>query len=451
MNAGPALSLSPLWQRLQWVFNPVAYLETAQAQCPDIFLGNSLGFGFTEDDIVIVNHPQAIQQLLTSDRKQFTAPGSMNGILTPLLGSSSVIMIDGDPHRKRRQLVMPSFHGDRLHSYAELIRDVTQQVFANYRPGESFLAREAMQNISLQVIFKSVFGLAEGQKYHRLKQLLGSMADLFRSPLTTSFLFFPQLQKDLGPWSPWGNFIRRRREADQLLYQEIAERRANPDSSRTDILSLLMAAKDEAGEPMTDPELRDELMTLLFAGHETTATAMSWALYWLHAQPDIKAKLLAELDSLGNSPDLMSIIRLPYLNAICNETLRIYPVAMLTFPRQLQEPIEMLGYSLKKGTVVIGCMYLTHQREDLYPHHQEFNPDRFLEKHYSPYEFIPFGGGVRRCLGETLAQFEMKLVLATVISQYQLSLGDKRPEKPQRRGVTLAPARGVKMVMQGKR
>jgi unspecific monooxygenase len=346
---------------------------------------------------------------------------------------------------------MPSFHGDRLHSYAELIQDVTQQVLNAYRPGEPFLARDAMQNISLQVIFKSVFGLAEGEKYSRLKQLLASMADLFRSPLTSSFLFFPKLQVDLGAWSPWGNFIRRRREVDELLYQEIAERRANLDPSRTDILSLLMTARDEDGEPMTERELRDELMTLLFAGHETTATAMAWSLYWLHAQPEVKTKLLTELDSLGDRPNLMEIIRLPYLNAVCNETLRIYPVAMLTFPRQVQEPTEMLGYSLKKGTVVMGCMYLTHQREDLYAHHHEFNPDRFLERNYSPYEFIPFGGGVRRCLGETLAQFEMKLVVATIISHYQLTLGDKRPEKPQRRGVTLSPARGVKMVMQGTR
>jgi cytochrome P450 len=147
----------------------------------------------------------------------------------------------------------------------------------------------------------------------------------------------------------------------------------------------------------------------------------------------------------------MQMNRLPYLNAVCNETMRIYPVAMLTFPRRVEEEVEMLGYTFQPGTVIIGSIYLTHQREDLYPNHSEFKPDRFLERQYSPYEFIPFGGGARRCLGEALAQFEMKLAIATMMSHYQLALGDSRPEKPRRRGVTLAPTRGVKMVMQGKR
>lgn len=201
---------------------------------------------------------------------------------------------------------------------------------------------------------------------------------------------------------------------------------------------------------MTDDELRDELMTLLFAGNETTATAIAWALYWLHHRPDVKTKLLAELNTLGDRPDPMAIIRLPYLNALCNETLRIYPVAMLTFPRRVEETIVMLEHILEPGTMVMGCMYQTHQREDLYPDHHRFNPDRFLERHYSPYEFLPFGGGVRRCLGEALAQFEMKTAIATIMQHYNLKRAEEKPETPQRRGVTLAPANGVKLIMQGK-
>jgi cytochrome P450 len=445
-------------QRLQWIFDPISYLENTKAQFPDIFQANSLGFGGSSGDIVLTSHPQALQQLLTSDRatplrdrKQFSAPGEMNMILKPLLGDASVIMIDGDRHRKRRQLVMPSFHGERLKAYGDLIIDITHKVLQQIPPGQSFLARDITQTISLEVIFQTVFGFREGENSNRIKTLLTAMADLFRSPLTSSFLFFPGLQKDLGPWSPWGRFVRQRQELNELLYAAIADRRANPDPTRTDILTMLLEAKDEAGEPMTDQELRDELMTILFAGHETTATVMAWALYWLHYKPETKTKLLAELDSLDPKADGMQMNRLPYLNAVCNETMRIYPVAMLTFPRQVEEAVEMLGYTLKPGTVIMGSMYLTHQREDLYPNHKEFKPDRFLERQYSAYEFIPFGGGARRCLGEALAQFEMKLAIATIMSHYQLALADSRPEKPRRRGVTLAPTRGVKMVMQGKR
>jgi unspecific monooxygenase len=172
---------------------------------------------------------------------------------------------------------------------------------------------------------------------------------------------------------------------------------------------------------------------------------MAWALYWIHHQPDIRAKLLHELSTVDLA-DPMSIMRLPYLSAVCNETLRIHPVAMLTFPRMVKEPTTLLGHPLTHGTAVVGCIYLTHQRPDLYPNPKQFRPERFLERQYSPYEFLPFGGGVRRCIGEALAQFEMKLVLATILTRYTLSLADSKPEYPRRRGVTLAPANGVNMI-----
>jgi cytochrome P450 len=304
-----------------------------------------------------------------------------------------------------------------------------------------------MQDISLQIILQAVFGLYEGERCQQLKMLMNKMSELFTSPFSSSFLFFPAIQKDLGAWSPWGNLVRQRERIDQLIYMEIAERRANLDLNRTDILSMLMAARDEEGNPMTDLELRDELLTLLFAGHETTATAMSWALYWIHHLPNVKEKLLQELKSVTDPTDWMSIFRLPYLTAVCNETLRIHPVAMLTFPRVVAEPVELLGYKLELNTIVIGCIYLLHHREELYPDAEQFKPERFLDRQFSPYEFMPFGGGVRRCVGEALAQFEMKIVLATILLNYNLELSDRKPVKPQRRGVTLAPAGGIKMTL----
>ena len=436
----------PLLQQIQWVTDPVGYMETAAQKYPDIFTGEIIGFG---NSIVFVNEPQAIQQILTNDRKQFSAPGKLNELLKPILGNSSVIMLDGDRHKKRRQLVMPAFHGSRMQNYGQLIFDLTTKVFdsllVNKPANQTFLAREAMQDISLQVILQSVFGLYDGDRCQQLKMLMTKMTQLFASPLTSALLFFPSLQKDMGVWSPWGNFIHQRKQIDKLIYLEIAERRANPDSSRTDILSMLLAASDEEGQSLSDAELRDELLALLLAGHETTATAMSWALYWIHRLPDVKQKLLKELESISDRTDFMSMFRLPYLTAVCNEALRIYPVAMLTFPRVVEEPTELLGHKLELKTIVIGCIYLLHHREDLYPNSQQFNPDRFLERSFSPYEFMPFGGGVRRCVGEALAQFEMKIVLATILSRYSLELCDRAPVKPQRRGVTLAPTGGIKM------
>lgn len=437
-----------LVQQVQWVIDPVGFMENAAQKYPDIFTAKIVGFG---NNIVFVNEPQAIQQILTNDRKQFSAPGELNSLLKPVLGNTSLMMLDGDRHRKRRQLVMPAFHGSRMQNYGQLIFDLTTKVFdslkAKASASRTFLARDVMQDISLQVILQSVFGLYEGDRCQLLKTLMTQMTELFTSPLTSGLLFFPSLQKDLGAWSPWGNFIRQREQIDKLIFLEIAERRANHDPSRTDILSMLLCGVDEEGNGMTDGELRDELLALLLAGHETTATAMSWALYWIHYLPEVKEKLLQELKQVSDPTDFMSIFRLPYLTAVCNEALRIHPVAMLTFPRVVEEPVELLGYKLEPKTVVIGCIYLLQRRQDLYPDAEQFRPERFLERQFSPYEFMPFGGGVRRCVGEALAQFEMKIVLATIMSHYNLELSDRKPVKPQRRGVTLAPAGGIKMTL----
>lgn len=435
------IKIANFLQRLEWVTNPTGYMEKAAQQYPDLFSTGTL---------VTVTHPQAIQKILTNDRKTFVASGKENRILLPLIGNNSVITIEGDRHKQQRQLLMPPFHGERMQAYGQLICNLTEKVFSQLSQNQRFLARTILQDISLQVILNVVFGLSKGERYQKLKLLMTLITDLFNSPLSSSLLFFPFLQKDLGPMSPWGKFVRQRKQIDELLYAEIAERRSQSDPNRLDILSLLMSARDEQGKSMTEQELRDELMTLLLAGHETTASAMAWGLYWIHNLPQVREKLRQELDSLGESPDPMSIAQLPYLTAVCNETLRINPVAMLTFTRVAQERVELLGYQLEPGTPIVGCIYLLHQREDLYPQPKQFRPERFLERQFSPYEFMPFGGGVRRCIGDALAQLEMKLVLATILSRYQLALADHRPERPRRRGITLAPAGGVKMVMTGK-
>jgi cytochrome P450 family 110 len=440
---------TPAWrQQLKWVADPTGYMETAASLSPDIFKAEVVGFG---GGLVFVNQPQAVQDILTRDTAIgsrspiYSAPGDLNRILTPIIGNASVMMLDGDRHRRRRQLVMPPFHGDRMRSYGQLIQELTIAAFDPIPLNQPFEARSVTQDISLNIILKAVFGLSEGDRFSTLKQLMSQIADLFQSPLSSAVLFYPLFQQDLGPWSPWGKLRRDRQKLDDLIYREIADRRSEQGGDRIDILSLLMAAKDEMDQPLTDQELRDELMALLFAGHETTATAMAWALYWTHHHPEVREKLLQELATLGENPEPIDIFKLPYLTAVCNETLRIYPVAMLTFPRQVETSTTLLGCDLEPGQIVVGCIYLVHHREDLYPNSYDFKPERFLDRQFSPYEFMPFGGGARRCVGEALAMYELKLVLAKVLSRYQFELVDSTPEPARRRGVTLAPGNGVKL------
>lgn len=461
----PKVKQHPLLQKIHWIADPVGYMENAVKDNPDLFAAEVIGFG---SNLVFVNHPEAIKELLSKDRQRFPALGSENGLLRPLVGDNSIFLLSGDRHKNRRKLLLPPFHGERMDTYGKLIRDLTLRIFGQLSLGQTFTVRNLTQDISLQVILEAVYGLNKGGRSSRLRELMTEVADSFASPLTSSLLFFSALQQDWGSWSPWGQFLRRQRELDEAVYQEIASRRENSDLKSQDILSLLMSARDEAGKPLTQQELRDELMSLMLAGHETTATSMAWAMYWIHHLPEVKNKLLAEIASLGANPDPMEIARLPYLDAVCQETLRIYPVAMLTFPRVALQSQELYGYKVESGEILVGCIYLTHHREDIYSEPDKFKPERFLERQclgelprascadagshrFSPYELLTFGGGSRRCIGEALAQFELKIAIATVLSHYNLVLASNRPEKPARRGVTLAPATGVKMVFKGKK
>lgn len=436
-------------RRLQWILDPVNYLEKTKAELPDFFEEDSLGFG--TGPLVIVSDPEAMQFILSRDRTLFHSPGELNRLLSPLIGNASVIMLSGDRHKQRRQLIAPAFHSERLDVYGKLICDLTDAVVARLKVGEKFSTRGLTQKISLQIISTVVFGLTESPRSQEIMTVLTDTVDLFGSPMSALLLFFGGLQKDLGAWSPWGRFVRQRQKLDELIYAEIRDRKENQREDRTDILSMLMAARTEDGEALDEVELRDELMALLMAGHETTATAIAWAMYWIHREPGVKERLLAELDSLGPDAAPSEVVALPYLTAVCKETLRRSPVAMFAFPRVAKTEVTVKEHTFAPGTTFLGCIFLTHQREDLCPDHKAFLPERFLERKFSPYEFIAFGNGSRRCVGEALAQYEMKLVVATMVSRYRFRLADDRPEVAKRRGVTLAPSRGVPMVFEGKR
>jgi unspecific monooxygenase len=376
----------------------------------------------------------------------------IKNFVKPFLGEHSLLRTEGQNHRRQRQLLMPPFHGERMQAYGAQICSITEGVMSRLAQNKTFKARDAMLDISLEVIFQVVFGLQSGERCYKLKQVLTLWLDVISSPVGIASMLLPLLQKDLGVLTPWRDFQNLTKELNELLYAEIRERRQQNDPSGSDILTLLLSAKDFENVGMTDEELYDELLTLLAAGYETTTTAMTWMLYWVHSHPEIYNKLLEELDTLDDFPDPMAISRLPYLTAVCSETLRIYPLVALNVPHLVREPIELMGYPLAPGTTVVACIYLTHRRQDLYPEPDRFKPERFLERQFSPYEYFPFGGGSRRCVGAALAQLEMKLVLATILLRYQLALSDNHIVRPQNRlSILLAPAGGVKMVLQCER
>lgn len=425
---------------MKFVARPLDYLEDYYRR-----YGDFIRIGKSETPLVYVNHPAAIEKIFSASSEQFKT-GNAGGVLLFLLGDNSVLMVDGERHQRQRKLLMPPFHGERLKTYSQLICEITKQVMSQVKIGEPFRVRALMQDITLRVILKAVFGLTEGERYEKLRHLLSEMMESIGSPLAATLIFFPILRQDWGNWSPWGRFLRYKQQADEMIYAEIRERKQKNDFSGDDILTLLMSARDEAGEPMSETELRDELMTLLIAGHETTASSLTWALYWTHYLPEVKDKLKFELENLGENPDPGEIAKLPYLTAVCNESLRIYPVTITSGVRVLKQPLELGGYSFEPGTVLFPCTYLVHQREDIYPEPKKFKPERFLQRQFSPYEFFPFGGGHRRCIGSAMATLEMKLVLATILSDWQLKLPNNKAYKPVRRGLTLSPPAQLSLV-----
>ena len=440
------VALSSIKQLINWIARPYDYLNECADQYGDTFTMRLFGL----QPLVFFSHPQAIKDIFAADVNQFDA-GRGQGILRPLLGDNSLLLLDGERHKRDRKMLMPPFHANKVKSYAQTICEITTEISAQWKPGQTIMSSEAMPEITLEVILQTVFGLREGDRYRDLKSLLVRWLDLTGSPLSSSMLFFRWLQQDWGQWSPWGKVIYLRRQIDDLLQAEIESRRqqleASPDSAGDDVLSLMLLARDELGQSMTNRELKDELVTMLAAGHETTATALTWALYWIHKLPAVKAKLMVELNELGDNADPMAIASLPYLSAIASETLRIYPVTPITAPRISAYETEINGQLFPPETFLAPSIYSVHHREDLYPDSKTFRPERFLERSFSSSEFLPFGGGNRRCIGYALAKLEINLVLATLLSQHFFKLANNQSVTPRRRGVVLATSNGVPLIL----
>jgi cytochrome P450 family 110 len=425
---------------MKQVFQPLEYLDK---------FAKVYGDNFTIKDksgnhIVYFSHPIALEQIFTADTSKLDV-GRGNYILKYLLGSHSVVLLDGENHRYQRKLLTPAFHGDRMRSYGNAIADIAKQVSSTWQVGKPFNIRQAMQEMTMRVILRVVFGLDEGQRLEKLHQALTSLLEVIGFPLVSAALLFDFWQKDFGKWSPWGKVLHLLHQVDELIYDHIRSIRAESNSHRQDVLSLLISARYDDGQAMSDEELRDELMTMLILGHETTASALVWAFYWVARLPQVREKLQSDFDSLSKNPEASAIAKLPYLTAVCQETLRIYPIGTSSFSRVVNSPLEIMGYQLPTNTLIIPSIYLAHHRQEVYPNSKQFIPERFLERQFSPYEYLPFGGGNRRCIGMAFAMYEMKIIIATILSEYKISLFNDCDVKPTRRGLTLTAPVDLKM------
>ncbi len=360
--------------------------------------------------------------------------GEPRQIMEPVTGPSSLLLLDGERHMRMRKLMLPPFHGEAIARYAELIEQITNHVIDGWRPGARIRTRTVAQAITMEVIIRAVFGITDRARIAELKRLLPRLSSI--NPI----LALEVMHKDLGRLSPWGRFIRDRDRVDEMLYEEIERRRRESDrGKRQDILALLLSARDEDGNPLTDRELRDELITLLLAGHETTATSIGWAFERLLRTPRALERLTAEVKARDGSD---------YIDAVIKETLRVRPVVTEVF-RAPTEPVELGGYLFEPGMQVAASIFLVQYDPALYPPDpQAFRPERFLEGAPASYTWVPFGGGVRRCIGAAFAQLEMTIVISAILRRAQLRATRARSEKARFRGVTVLPSRGGEAVVE---
>ena len=414
-------------QTARWIARPAGFMEDSQRRYGDMFTLRITH----EGTWVFLSHPDAVKQVFTGDPRLLHA-GEANVVLLPVLGSNSVLLLDDDAHMAQRKLMLPPFHGERMRGYERTMAEVAAREIERWPAGEPVPSWPAMQAITLEVIVRTVFGVRDRARIERLAEALKGSLGLASQPLRMAVLaaLGPRRVAEAGWFRAW------LAPTDELIYEEIRARRDAPDlAERDDILSMLLQARHEDGTEMSDKELRDELMTLLVAGHETTATALAWALEALTHHPAALARLRDEIDAGEDA----------YLDAVIKETLRLRPVIALVL-RRLIEPMEIGGRVLPAGVNVAPSIYLLHRRADVYDEPRAFRPERFLDKPPGTYTWIPFGGGVRRCLGASFAQFEMKVVLRELVARLDLRAARPDQEARVRRAIVFAPARGGEVV-----
>jgi cytochrome P450 len=425
----PPGSRSPsVVQAFRYVRDPLGFLVRYQRRYGDVFALRFPYFG----RLVYVADPALVKAMFTGSPEQFHAGEANATVLEPALGPNSVLTLDEKPHMRQRKLLLPPFHGERIRRYGETMREATLREIASWPVGVPFALRPHTQRITLAVIMQAVFGVHDEDRLARFEGLIERFSER-----VSAVLAFPVLRRNLGPWSPWPRFLRARAALDEFIYEEIALRRAEGEADgeeRDDVLSLLLGARYDDGSSMSDEELRDELVTILAAGHETTATGLAWAVERLLRNPAVLARLR---DSIAAGEE-------EYLEATVIETLRARPV-IVDVARKLTAPARFGEYEIPAGTYVMAAIAALHHREDLFPEPEEFRPERFLGSRPDNYAWIPFGGGVRRCVGAAFAEYEMRVVLRTILERAELSAPDPKPERVKVRNITLAPGKGARV------
>jgi cytochrome P450 len=439
----PGPSTPAVVQTYRYVRNPLPLLDECARRFGDLFTIRLLG----TSPWVFVWSPSLLKTLFAAPPDVVHAGEANATVFGAVAGDASVFTMDEGDHLNRRRLLLPQFHGDRMQVYFDQIREIAAQAAARWQPGVPFALNRETQQMTLRAIIRAVFGIHT----HRDAQdrtLVQALTDLANDAVGSSLLIAHPLQRDWGSWSPWGRVLRIIRRADEAIYREIARRRTAPDvAAREDILSLLLQVRDEAGSGLTDREVRDELVVMLMAGHETTGTALAWAFERILSLPDIEARIRQELDAIVGSARFAAqhLPQLEYLDAVIKESLRSRPIMPAGGARLVRRPLEIGGYVIPPGTILVNAMYLLHRRSDLYPEPDAFRPERFLgRRSIDPYEWTPFGGGMRRCLGYAFALFEMKTVIATVLSHVRLRIHNANAAVV-RRGFFLAPAQGPRV------
>jgi cytochrome P450 len=427
-GAVPHIPLPKPLQTARFLVRPIPFMEHWRRVLGETFSGRFYGPG----ELVFISDPPSLKALFAADRVNTIAPGR-NIILRPLLGPGSLLLQEGEEHLRRRKLMLSPFHGERMRAYESVIAEATERAIASWPQGVEFALHPSMQAITLEVILRAVFRVEDAERRGQLRDGLVEILGATASPVAVG-LIAPGTRR----LPMYGRLNELRQRTDEVLYAEIVERRRDSEAdARDDILSLLVTARFEDGSAMDDTELRDQLMTLLLAGHETTATGLAWAFDLLVHHPEALERLRAELETGEHG----------YLDAVVNESLRVRPVVPFT-GRELRATAELGGYELPAGTVVMAGIYLAHTRSDVYAEPYAFRPERFLgDDAPETFAWVPFGGGTRRCIGAAFAQFEMRVVIETVLRSVRLRAASSSLERPVRRNVTLSPVNGTRVLI----
>ncbi|WP_224366292.1 cytochrome P450 [Hyalangium versicolor] len=429
---GPRMPVLPL---LHFVVDPLEMVRQCAERYGDPFIA-TLPLG----RLVVMGTSEAIKEFFTADGSLFEP--NAHTPLEPVVGSNSLLLVAGARHQRERKLLMPPFHGERMRAYGRLMQRIAVEAMERMRPGEDFKALHLAQETALEVIIRAVFGVEEPERVRHFARVTVDFVNAY-GPIIA------MLKVSRQPWfKPWTQYKQKYAAFEQLLLEQVERRRAS-NTGGEDILSLLLAVRDEEGHPMSDEELRDELRTMLVAGHETSAISMAWAMYWIHRQPEVKQRLEQELATLGPSPEPDALVKLPYLSAVIDETLRICPVFAMT-SRRTVAPFKLLGHELPIGTRLAASITLAHYNPKVFPEPERFRPERFLEHKFSPYEYLPFGGGYRRCIGMAFALYEIKVLVGTLLANYRFTLTHTGPVKMARRNLSLGPSVPIPMRYEGK-